>query len=629
MTEKSKHKRKAVVLAAVFLLLSVLCAVPASAEPEGNGTYNDSDPYDYITKRFDVTAQADSDHTIHYTEVIDVDFVAEHHGITRYIPENHDEYKIQNLVCEGNSYSVSHEDGNLVIQVGDENRTLTGDQEYVISYDLVYRKDTSSAEDILSIDLIPTGWGTSIREASAVLMMPKEVDPDTYRLYLGSYGETGSADEDSYSVSSDGRTVTFGMTNLQKGVGLTVYAPLAEGYWEGAPTWLTYRQILTAAAVVMGVLSVLLYLIFGRDPEVIETVEFYPPDQMTPAEIGYVIDGTVDDSDMGSMILYFASKGYLKIREYKKKKYELIRLREIGSDEKPFAAALFRGLFKGAQAGENGEIAVRMDHLPRDLYAAVGGAKSSLKDYFAEHKVFRTASSVLRYVCLLFAGVLYAGTVLVNEADAFGSVVLSEILLVIGFRMFCDGYDRRRSSGKGKTTGRFIGGGVLLVLSAAVVLLMIGRVSAGFLIIAAVILFCGIFMPSRTKRGAALYGEVLGFRNFIRDAEYEKMKELSDQDPEYFYTIMPYAYVLGMSTQFAKKFAEIHLKNPDWYESDFSGGFLYSPIWYGSMMNSMSHSFVSAAAHPIDSGGGGSFGGGFSGGGFSGGGGGGGGGGAW
>ena len=158
---------------------------------------------------------------------------------------------------------------------------------------------------------------------------------------------------------------------------------------------------------------------------------------------------------------------------------------------------------------------------------------------------------------------------------------------------------------------------------------MIGKLSAGFLIVTAVILICGIFMPARTKEGAALYGKVLGFRDFIRDAEYEKMKELSDQDPEYFYTIMPYAYVLGMSTQFAEKFAEMHLKNPDWYESDFRGGFFFSPIWYGSMMNSMSHSFVSAAARPIDSGGGSFDSGSFSGGGFSGGGGGGGGGGAW
>lgn len=650
VTEKRNRRKRIRIIGAAVLAAFVSGAIPVSAASDfaaasgvpvsaavtAAGTdaasYHDSDPYDYITDRFDVSARADSSHRIHYTEVIDVNFVSGHHGITRYIPENHDIYKVRNLTCEGEPYRVSHDDGNLVIRVGDEDRILTGKKEYVIRYDLVYRKDTRTDRDTLSIDLLPTGWGTSIREATAALTMPKDVDPDSYRIYLGLYGKTDPAGNDDFTISSDGKTVSFAKSDLEKGAGMTVDAALPEGYWEGAPTWLKYSQILRFAAVLMAAVSVILYLIFGRDPEVVRTVEFYPPDQMTPAEVGYVIDGSVDDGDMGSMILYFASKGYLKIREYKKKKYELIRLRPVESSEKPFAAALFRGLFKGVPADKNGETAVRMDRLPEDLYTAVSGAKSSLNDYFAEHKVFRTASSVLRYICLLFAGILYGGTVFASARNSSGAVLAvlaAEVFLLIGFAFVCDGYDRRRSSGRGKTAGRFIAGGVLLILSAAVILLMIGKLSAGFLIVTAVILICGIFMPARTKEGAALYGKVLGFRDFIRDAEYEKMKELSDQDPEYFYTIMPYAYVLGMSTQFAEKFAEMHLKNPDWYESDFRGGFFFSPIWYGSMMNSMSHSFVSAAARPIDSGGGSFDSGSFSGGGFSGGGGGGGGGGAW
>ncbi|MCI1328361.1 MAG: DUF2207 domain-containing protein [Lachnospiraceae bacterium] len=660
MTGKRFYKRRMGILAAVLLAAALLAGSPAFARPvfaspasgtaatetasgtsgaaaaeasvsdaSGREQYDDSAPYDFITKRFDVEAAADSNHTVHYREVIDIDFVSGHHGITRYLPENHDEYKIRNLSCEGEPYRISHENGNCAIRIGDGDSLVTGEKEYVVTYDLVYRKDSSGTEDTLSLDLLPTGWDTSIREASVQLTMPEEVDPDAYRFYYGAYGESGLPEEDACQVSSDGRTVTARLSNLKKGYGLTVYAPLAEGYWVNAPTWPMYRQIWSAAAVLMGGIAILLYYLFGRDPKIVETVEFYPPDRMTPAEIGYVIDGAVDDGDMGAMMLYFASKGYLKIREYKKKKFELIRLSSVDGSEKPFAAALFEGLFKGARENAAGETAVRMDSLPEELYTAIGGAKSSLQDYFAEHRVYRRASLAMRYVCFLLGCVLYGGTMLLNPRSAIGSVFLVELLLVIGTALLYDGCDRRRSSGKGKTAARLIAGSALDVLATAGIFMKIGRVSAGFAVIAAAILFCGIFMPARTKEGAALYGKVLGFRNFIRDAEYEKMKELSDQDPEYFYTIMPYAYVLGMETQFAKKFAEIHLKNPDWYESDFAGSFWFTPIWYGSMIHSMSHSFASAAAHPIDSGGGGFFGGGSAGGGFSGGGGGGGGGGAW
>ena len=45
---------------------------------------------------------------------------------------------------------------------------------------------------------------------------------------------------------------------------------------------------------------------------------------MTPAEIGYIIDGTIDQKDMTSMIMYYADRGYLKVAEYKKNKIILI-----------------------------------------------------------------------------------------------------------------------------------------------------------------------------------------------------------------------------------------------------------------------------------------------------------------
>jgi hypothetical protein len=48
---------------------------------------------------------------------------------------------------------------------------------------------------------------------------------------------------------------------------------------------------------------------------VIPTVEFYPPPELTSADIGYIFDNQVDTKDITSLILYWASKGYLAIEE--------------------------------------------------------------------------------------------------------------------------------------------------------------------------------------------------------------------------------------------------------------------------------------------------------------------------
>ena len=133
------------------------------------------------------------------------------------------------------------------------------------------------------------------------------------------------------------------------------------------------------------------------------------------------------------------------------------------------------------------------------------------------------------------------------------------------------------------------------------------------------IIFLGI-MKKRTEYGTKMLGKIQGFKNFLEMAEKPRLEQLVMEDPEYFYNVLPYTYVLGVSSKWMKKFEDIALEAPVWYYgyTDFSmhtfNTFMNST--YTSISNAMSSS-------PSDSGGG------SSGGGFSGGGSGGGGGGSW
>ena len=99
---------------------------------------------------------------------------------------------------------------------------------------------------------------------------------------------------------------------------------------------------------------------------------------------------------------------------------------------------------------------------------------------------------------------------------------------------------------------------------------------------------------------------------------------LVNEDPEYFYHILPYAMVLGVTDQWAKNFEGITISDPDWYSSNSNRSF--SSIYFVNRMNTATRSVGSAmASRPAtsSSGSGGSFGGGSAGGGSGGGGGGG------
>jgi uncharacterized membrane protein len=140
-----------------------------------------------------------------------------------------------------------------------------------------------------------------------------------------------------------------------------------------------------------------------------------------------------------------------------------------------------------------------------------------------------------------------------------------------------------------------------------------------------IISLCAVFVRKRTDQGNAWMGKILGLRNFIILAEKDRLETLAAENPSYFYSILPYAYVLGITDIWIKNFEGIALDPPTWYY----GHGAFTPILFAASFNNAMTTMGSRMTSTPPSSGSGGGGGGFSGGGFSGGGGGGGGGGSW
>ena len=69
----------------------------------------------------------------------------------------------------------------------------------------------------------------------------------------------------------------------------------------------------------------------------------------------------------------------------------------------------------------------------------------------------------------------------------------------------------------------------------------------------------------------------------MKNAEVEKLEALAGQDPDYFFNIMPYAYVMGLSDKWAKQFANIKVPAPSWYYGNNAGDMIFTTMWYSSM----------------------------------------------
>ncbi len=125
----------------------------------------------------------------------------------------------------------------------------------------------------------------------------------------------------------------------------------------------------------------------------------------------------------------------------------------------------------------------------------------------------------------------------------------------------------------------------------------------------------------------------MGLKQFIKTAEIDQLKMLVDENPEYFYKVLPYAMVFDLTDKWTNLFKDIDMQKPDWYQDSraVKNTFSYYPLMMASCLNSINGGISSEITRHLSSqsksfaGGSSSFGGG----GFSGGGAGGGGGGSW
>ncbi|PKM73290.1 MAG: hypothetical protein CVU91_05010 [Firmicutes bacterium HGW-Firmicutes-16] len=577
-------------------------------------------------------------------EAISADFSEARHGIYRYVPYRQEmlwtenggsnkviyHTKVSAVSVLNDPFTTYNEDGNLVIRIGDADKTVTGNKTYNISYFHSLGDDKIKSEDFVYYNLIGADWDCTISNVSFEVTLPKAFDSMKIHFFSENYGSKAEAPV-SYTMS--GTTITGSLNGtLSPGQALTLQIDLPEGYFN-IPAPFPWAIVIMLASGILSLLSLLLFLRFGRDPVMVKPVEFYPPDAITSAEAGYIIDSSVDDKDVVSLIIYWASKGYLAIDQTGRLK--LIRQKDLPESSNKYEIFMFNKLFSGG--GE-----VEIDDLKETFYTTIATTEGMIKDLYSakDKRLYDPKSLALRKLtyfmsaALIFAALFYS--INAEYYIGFFSLIVSFVGTAVIMAPFASIFKILEKwnglKGISRTSGlvfSIIAGVVLLLIFVAYFLymnlLLLGAVTA---VAAAFINVISIFMRKRTAGGNDILGKLLGFKNFIEVAEKPRLEKLVEENPSYFYDVIPYAYVLGVSDKWAKKFEGIAMRPPEWYygrQGDVFTPLIFQSALFHSMVL-MNTSMVARPAPPPSSnsgfGGGGFGGGGFSGGGFGGGGGG-------
>jgi uncharacterized membrane protein YgcG len=470
-------------------------------------------------------------------------------------------------------------------------------------------------------------WNMPIERAHARIVLPDGVKPLQWAVYTGPEGSR-SRDAD-VTVDSVRGIVSFtARGRLEPYEGMTVAAGWQAGAIAARPTRAQMRRL--AALRLWPLALPLLAFIFGlrawrqrgRDPDAQAVVVAYePPDGMTPAEAGTLIDHKAQTRDVISTLTDLAVRGYIGIEEREEKKLlgllkdtdYVFHQRRPRGEWSPLLAheeRFLSGLFSTAPGS-----APPWDEV-RAAYAEAHRAQASGRRMDADDIALRLEQKPVNHDL---------ASVRLSALQEKFYTSLPGIRDGIYENLVKRGYYRARPD---NVTGHWVLGAILL--------LVVGLVGAGFTaeeglawispvalaagtVAAALVL--GVFgwmMPARTEAGARAREAALGFREFLSRVESDRYRRMVTS-PEMFERYLPYAMAFGVEDRWAGAFDDLYREPPDWYSGSGYGNFRASSFTSRmSTLSSSAGSTMSSSPSSSGSSGGGSSGGGSGGGGGSG-----------
>lgn len=603
------------------------------------------DPVEINT--FDIKMVVDENGLIKIDQILDVQFNEDRHGIYAYIPQTYNmvwtidnqevekEYyfPVRNIQVYGDSF-VTETDGydNVLLKIGNEDRYVYGQKIYHYSYTIQLRDLDLEGKQAFYFNLVGGGWQLPIKHVNFSITLPKSW-PTDIQFYSGLYGNDDFANVN-YSIAGNVLTGTY-EDDLLTYQALTIYTELPNDYFTFIPPT-DYSILVIGLSVLLLVIAYLLFLKFGKDDTIIETVEFNPIPGLSSAQVGFIYDGMVDSKDIISLIIEWGYKGYLSITEEEgNKDFTLTKLKDIDVSEIKAEQTLFRQLFKTGDVVTN-------TTLKNTFYIAMQNARQDIYRYFQgnpKRQIYSNTATFLKVLfgiigfvplSLLFVNYYYVLTYRGIVAFIIGGIIFVLGSAIGGWLIFAV---KRWPS---QTSVIRMTNAVLLFIVFA--LYTIGIFALAYNIFIPIWQFALVYvltiillalvsvMDKRTELGTSYLGKILGLKHFIEVAEKDRLEMLVHDDPTYFYKILPYAYVLNVSDVWSKKFESIAIEQPTWYAGPNTHFNTY--LFMHSFNRTLSNMNQVMNSVPQRSGtGGGGFGGG--GGGFSGGGFGGGGGGSW
>ena len=472
-------------------------------------------------------------------EEISVDFEkTDHHNqIIRYIQTRYhrgdDVYdakvRVHHAIMDGNNetFSVSRKTGNEIqIHIGNDGKSLTGKHKFQLDYEVYKAVNYFKGKPELAFDVTGHHWPFNLKNISCNVELPRGVKDSEVRAFQ-LIGAPGNYFYNAQPVV-DGK-ISFRNDYIPSGKGMAIAVELPPGavvlpsvlqdvVWHMQTG---YGMILLPSLTVF-ILAFWWYMTGRSRLSGTEDEGFKPPEYLSACEVGTLVDESCDLTDIVSMVVDLASRGFISIkvlpyngflylcrRDYQLTLLKSYKDKELRPHEQVFLAAIFGASATTYVSELRGRVAEYIPVIRQKVYQSLTQGGYFTRDPENDRRNFIAVGAVVITVglCLLGASVNH----ITGVSTSIG-LMLSGLVIILGSRT----------------------------------------------------------MPKRSALGIKALKQTYNFRNFLAHSDHGRVEEIVKKNPDDFSKYLSYAIVLGVADRWASIYKDVARDYPDWYQIDDS-----------------------------------------------------------
>ena len=399
---------------------------------------------------------------------------------------------------------------------------------------------TADAKGNLTLTLqLLSGFAYPVEQMSFTVTLPGNVEGRP--VFVSTYYQEAAETVMDVQISDAVISGTF-RVRLQDHESLTMTLPVTETMFHQsmAKKWSLDTVDLLMAGVAL--LAIAYWLITMRTTLPRKLRRATAPEGITAGEVGCVLNGRGVDLTM--MVISWAQMGYLLIQPDDNGRVLLHKRMDMGNERSDFENRYFRNLF-GRRRTVDGT-GYHYARMRSKAEQTVLGAQSYYSRATGNPRVFRIVAALVG----VLAGISMA---MAMVRDTGGQVVLSIFFSLIfgaGSWMIQSAAIHLRDRDK---TKMLIGFGCAALWLVAAMLTEEWNVAMFVIPGQFVAGLAASYGGIRSEAGKQIVGELWGLRRFLHKVSQEDLQRILRSNPDYYYTMAPYALALGVDKAFARQ----------------------------------------------------------------------------